>query len=501
MSKRFLPLFISRLLATLLLVSLLMAAPASAVTLDEAQQQFEAFSKSPEHRFAPATAARAQAYLGAAMLARDNHEAEQLDEGIATAVATIEEAKATAERFKQQYPELIALKNSAERTIAAASSAIDPLKEPNPRRLLQSAGQLLDETIGFYESGDLNRTGQSADAATTAYRSALNAALPALIDVAGDTFSKAISASAKKYAPQSYAAAKNELQIVQQYVDGLSLAPPEHPERALQLSEQALEIARQVKIWRKDSGSHEGIFLKARRDRLALAETLGIPFDASDPGSDVSSEAIAKAVAGLKAELAAEKVAHQSDRQRLEAEYQEKLQASIEAQRSTLLAEQNKKVSNLKEAFRAKLERETFDVKRQKQVRALFKKGDVEILANADGSLLIRLTRLKFASGSSKVGSAYFDLLGRLKGALKIYGERKVRIEGHTDSKGDVKLNRKISLKRAEAVRDFLIAAGMDGSRLKALGYGEVRPIASNEFDKGRAMNRRIDVVIEAPRK
>jgi len=497
LSKRFPTLFIFLLPAALLLL----AAPAMAATLDEAQQQFDAFSKSPDHRFAPATASRAQAYLGAAMLARDNNQPEQLDEGVARALSTLDEAKATAERFKRQYPELINYKNAAERTITAASGAIDPLKEPNPRRLLQDAGRLLDETVGFYESGDLNRTGQSVAAASDAYRSALNAALPALIDVAGDTFSKAISASAKKYAPQSYAAARDELQIVQQYIDGLSTTPPEHPERALQLSEQALEIARQVKIWRKDSGSHEGIVLKARRDRLALAETLEIPFDASDPSSDVSSDTIARTVAELKAELAAEKAAHESDRQRLEAEYQEKLQAGIEEQRSALLAEQSEKVSNLKEAFRAKLERETFDVKRQKQVRALFKKGDAEILANVDGSLLIRLTRLKFASGSSKVGSAYFDLLGRLKEALKIYGDRKVRIEGHTDSKGDVQINRKISLKRAEAVRDFLIAAGMDGSRLKALGYGEVRPIASNEFEKGRAMNRRIDVVIEAPGK
>jgi len=47
-------------------------------------------------------------------------------------------------------------------------------------------------------------------------------------------------------------------------------------------------------------------------------------------------------------------------------------------------------------------------------------------------------------------------------------------------------------------VRDFLIAAGMDGSRLKALGYGEVRPIASNDYDRGLAMNRRIDIIIQA---
>ena len=150
------------------------------------------------------------------------------------------------------------------------------------------------------------------------------------------------------------------------------------------------------------------------------------------------------------------------------------------------------------EAFRAKLERETFEAKRQKRLRDLFEKGEVELLVNLDGSLLIRLTSLQFSSGSSKIDAGYYNLLGKLKEALAVYGERKIRIEGHTERKGAVKTNHKISLKRAEAVRDFLIAAAMDGSRIKALGYGEVRPVASNEFKKGRAMNRRIDIVIEA---
>jgi len=47
-------------------------------------------------------------------------------------------------------------------------------------------------------------------------------------------------------------------------------------------------------------------------------------------------------------------------------------------------------------------------------------------------------------------------------------------------------------------VRDFLVAAGMEASRLKALGYGEVRPIASNDYERGLAMNRRIDIIIRA---
>lgn len=489
MSKRF-------LLAVF--TTLLFAAGAHAATISEAQKELDAFMKSPEHRYAPATASKAQAYFGAAMLAEKYGDQQGLDQGITQTLATLREAAGIARGFSDLFPELVRLRESTERTFHVVGS-FDPLREPNPLFLKKQADESLDRTVELYEKGDLNNSRQAADEAIKRYRATLDAALPGLIDVAGDTFSRAISAGAKTYAPQSYAAAKAELDRVQQYVDGLSTSPPEHPERALFLSEQALSIASQVKLLRRDNGSYEGMMLKSRDDRVAMAAVLGVEFDSDNPASDVSSETLLIALKAMKSELEQEKAGRASDRAVLEAEYNDKLKADIEAQRSEFMAAQSEKVSSLKEAFRAKLEKETFEVNRQKKVRDLFRKDEVEILANVDGSLLIRLTALQFRPGSSKVDTARYDLLGRLKQALDVYGDRGVNIEGHTDSKGDVKLNQAISLKRAEAVRDFLIAAGTDGGRLKALGYGEVRPIASNDFEKGRAMNRRIDVVIKAP--
>jgi outer membrane protein OmpA-like peptidoglycan-associated protein len=157
------------------------------------------------------------------------------------------------------------------------------------------------------------------------------------------------------------------------------------------------------------------------------------------------------------------------------------------------------KVANIKSGFHAKLERETFEKKRQKQIRNLFQKNEAEIITNLDGSLLIRAKKIKFGSSSSKIDGKHFDFLGRIKEALDMYPSRNIVIEGHTDSSGDAKKNRKLSLARAEAVQEFLIAAGMNAERIKALGYGEVKPIATNMYKKGRAMNRRIDIVIQAP--
>lgn len=69
-------------------------------------------------------------------------------------------------------------------------------------------------------------------------------------------------------------------------------------------------------------------------------------------------------------------------------------------------------------------------------------------------------------------------------------------IEGHTDSRGTDVYNLKLSKARAVAVRDYLVAQGIASARLESAGYGESRPVASNDTDSGREMNRRVEFVL-----
>ena len=73
----------------------------------------------------------------------------------------------------------------------------------------------------------------------------------------------------------------------------------------------------------------------------------------------------------------------------------------------------------------------------------------------------------------------------------------KITVEGHTDSVGTPEYNIRLSQRRAESVRAYLVSKGVDGAKLEAKGYGLTRPIASNDTDEGRATNRRVDFVIE----
>ncbi|WP_445386577.1 OmpA family protein [Robiginitalea sp. IMCC44478] len=77
---------------------------------------------------------------------------------------------------------------------------------------------------------------------------------------------------------------------------------------------------------------------------------------------------------------------------------------------------------------------------------------------------------------------------------LNEYPNAKFTVEGHTDSVGSEKLNQQLSEKRANSVRDFLIKEGIAADRLTAVGYGESRPIASNNTRAGRTQNRRVEI-------
>jgi outer membrane protein OmpA-like peptidoglycan-associated protein len=77
---------------------------------------------------------------------------------------------------------------------------------------------------------------------------------------------------------------------------------------------------------------------------------------------------------------------------------------------------------------------------------------------------------------------------------LDEYPTSKFTVEGHTDSVGSEKLNQSLSEKRANSVRDFLVKEGVSADRLTAIGYGEAKPIATNNTRAGRKQNRRVEI-------
>ncbi|MBK8576663.1 MAG: OmpA family protein [Elusimicrobia bacterium] len=106
---------------------------------------------------------------------------------------------------------------------------------------------------------------------------------------------------------------------------------------------------------------------------------------------------------------------------------------------------------------------------------------------------------IKFDTGKTVVDSKYDPRLAKAAAYLKSHPTVTVEIEGHSDNVGDKAQNKTLSLKRAEAVRQALITRhGADAAQMKAVGYGDERPIADNTTAEGREINRRVMATMTA---
>lgn len=108
----------------------------------------------------------------------------------------------------------------------------------------------------------------------------------------------------------------------------------------------------------------------------------------------------------------------------------------------------------------------------------------------------ITLRDVHFNTAEATLRESSYDALKDLEKALKDDPSLKVEIAGHTDSRGEPSENQELSEGRAQAVVDHLVENGIDSSRLVAKGYGERKPVASNETAEGRQKNRRTEVRI-----
>lgn len=128
------------------------------------------------------------------------------------------------------------------------------------------------------------------------------------------------------------------------------------------------------------------------------------------------------------------------------------------------------------------------------RARKEFSPQEAEVYQQGD-KLLIRLKAMNFSSGRSELPPKSMALLAKVKAVASELNPQEVVIEGHTDSVGTATANEKLSQARAEAVESYLQNNGMS-AEMKAQGYGFKKPIASNRNSRGRAQNRRVDIIV-----
>lgn len=112
---------------------------------------------------------------------------------------------------------------------------------------------------------------------------------------------------------------------------------------------------------------------------------------------------------------------------------------------------------------------------------------------------LFRTTRVHFEFGEAGLLPVSEESLRAVAAVLRRYPALRVEIGGHTDAVSSDAFNLALSERRALSVASFLVDAGVDAGRLRAAGYGEGRPVATNETETGRALNRRVEFRVLNP--
>lgn len=144
-------------------------------------------------------------------------------------------------------------------------------------------------------------------------------------------------------------------------------------------------------------------------------------------------------------------------------------------------------------------------------VQTLFDKDEAQVYRQGN-NLIIRMKSIQFQPGRAELPTSAFETLGKVHRVIDELKAKKIIVEGHTDSTGGQEINQKISQDRADAVAQFLkqqdesrLSGGADpeqsqqkGSdlQIEPLGYGDQYPIATNKTKHGRALNRRVDIII-----
>ncbi|MBT8188292.1 MAG: OmpA family protein [Croceitalea sp.] len=120
--------------------------------------------------------------------------------------------------------------------------------------------------------------------------------------------------------------------------------------------------------------------------------------------------------------------------------------------------------------------------------------GCPEVTAEVQKQLNDYARTILFDTGKASLKTETVSVFVDIIRILNEYPNAKFTVEGHTDSVGSSKLNQSLSEKRANSVRDFLVKEGIGSDRLTAIGYGEDKPIATNNTRAGRTQNRRVEI-------
>lgn len=311
--------------------------------------------------------------------------------------------------------------------------------------------------------------------------------------------------NAEDTAPTMLAIAQKALNDADQFITEQRYERQQMQEKAKYALFQAQRLGQVMDLSRKlENMSPEALALWSEARLHQITVQLGAA-DLRNESTGLQLENIIQSIVSLQEDNNSLKQLRQQE----SAQYRQKIEqlsAQLEEQQQqiAILEGNSKKVLREREvlALKEKEAQERLDAERRFQqlfneVQGLFPNHQAEVYKQAE-KLVIRLKAMRFPVGKDLILPDNYPLLSLVRQAIRTFGNPDVVIEGHTDSTGSEAINEQLSQNRAEAVRQYFIANGtLSPKQITAVGFGAVRPLATNDTPEGRAINRRIDVVIK----
>ncbi len=395
----------------------------------------------------------------------------------------------------------------------------------------EDADEKFREASRKLEDGETAKARETRPALIEKYaKLELDAMKKGTVEAAKKAIEVAEEADADKHAPKTLQKAREQLKLAVSVLDADRTQADKantYADEALFLADRARMVTHLVKYYDSQSFTEEDRVLWYQSQLQSVRDALRdemLPFDR--PNSKViqalrtdslslksvmnesrrSNELAQQRVSKLEARLESQRRDHEDELQTLLALQDQQLAAMNSRSASRLSQAQRDNLAQaaalkerLSEQSMAQAEEERKEQRRQERfemAQNLFDEGEAQVFRQGD-NVLIRLKGFDFKPGKHDVNATNYGMLNKVVAAINTFPESTVEITGHTDSTGGDRLNRELSVKRAESVMGFLSTlGGVDTSRLTARGAGEEEPLASNENLKGRAENRRIDLLI-----
>jgi outer membrane protein OmpA-like peptidoglycan-associated protein len=283
------------------------------------------------------------------------------------------------------------------------------------------------------------------------------------VEAAQAALAAAEKKDAPKFAPKTFKLAEEEMQLAQSVLEADRTKTEKanaHAKRAKWLAERSAAVTELIKEFDRREFSREDAVLWYQEQLNEISAPLDEPLPFNEPNRNVVL-ALQQSIKTL--------MKQRDDTAAQRSQYEQELSLSAEQQAAI------------------------------EKVQSLFTPSQANVFQQRQ-NVLISAHGFRFPSGGSEIETENFALMNKIIQAVKTFPDGSIEISGHTDSTGSAEVNRVISQRRADNVAKFLVeVGGISAGRMMASGYGEERPVASNETTEGRAANRRVEILIRNP--